>query len=80
MKDSFKILFMAIIIQSFSTCSIFENEDYFDNSEIDYLTGTEESGRLKKELHFSDSADETIESDIEFVYKRQINSKNIYRF
>ncbi len=69
MKDFIKIFTFILILQPILSCSIFENEEYPDQSHIDYLVGIEESGRLKKELHFSDSEDETVNSLIEFVYK-----------
>lgn len=68
---------MIILLGNFS-CSVFKDDDFADQSHIDYLFGVEESGRLKKELHFSGSNDETVNSDIEFVYKNDRLIKKIY--
>jgi hypothetical protein len=59
-------------------CSLFEHEHWLDQSHIDYLVGIEESGKIKRELHFSSSEDKTVESDIEFIYDNNRLLKKIY--
>jgi hypothetical protein len=61
-------------------CSLLEESDSPDVSQIDFLFGTEESGRLQKQLNFSGSDDETINSDIEFIYKNGRLSQMIHYF
>jgi hypothetical protein len=67
-----------LILLGFSACSILENEELPNQAEIDYLVGTEESGRLKRQLNFSDSEDETVGSDIEYIYKNNRLTEKIY--
>ena len=42
------------------------------------MVGVKESGKLKKELHFSDTDDYDTKSDIEFVYKNNKLSQQIF--
>lgn len=53
------------------SCSLFENDNPPNQSGIDYLIGTEESGRLKKQLNYSSSEDETLNSEVEYFYNSQ---------
>lgn len=77
MKHISKFVLSILLFGTFA-CSIFENENYIDQSNIDYLDGVEESGRLRKELHFSGSEDETVNSDIEFIYENDKLIKKVY--
>lgn len=78
MRNFIKVFLLLFVFQLILSCSIFESEDYVDQSHIDFLVGVEESGKLKKELHFSGSDDETVGSDIEFIYKNDRLIKKIY--
>jgi hypothetical protein len=51
------------------SCSIFGDESYLNNSNVDYLIGTEESGKIKRQMNYSDSEDEMDNSDITFEYQ-----------
>ncbi|QGY45189.1 hypothetical protein GM418_16365 [Maribellus comscasis] len=62
-------LLFILIASLFTKCSIFEEEDTLNLSQIDFLHGTKESGRLKKQLNYSDSDDKTLNSDIEYFYE-----------
>ncbi|MBN1985120.1 MAG: hypothetical protein JW761_02390 [Prolixibacteraceae bacterium] len=69
------VLWMAM---GLAGCSLFEESDSPDVSQIDFLFGTEESGRLKKQLNFSGSDDETVNSDIEFIYEDNRLTEKVY--
>ncbi|MCY1721648.1 hypothetical protein OU798_14935 [Prolixibacteraceae bacterium Z1-6] len=77
MKNILKIA-CVILIFCCVACSIFEDDESFDYSDIDYLFGVEESGRLKKELHYSGTEDETVNTDIEFIYINDKLIKKVY--
>lgn len=78
MNEFLKSILYLIVLTSFCGCYIFENEDYINQSHVDYLVGVKESGRLKKELHFSSSKDETANSVIESFYKNNQLLKKLY--
>ena len=69
MKYFIKVILLFIIIYTISSCSIFEKDLEVDQSYIDIFHGVEESGRLKRELHFGSSDDASVNSDIEFYYE-----------
>jgi len=62
---------IGVVVFSFGiiSCSIFEDDDYPDQSHIDYLVGVEGSGQIKRQINYSDTEDETVNSDIVFEYK-----------
>ena len=73
-----KLITYLIVLSWFAACSLFENDDWPNQSEIDYLVGTEESSRLKKQLNYSSSEDETVNSDIEYIYENDRLTEKIY--
>lgn len=77
MKITLRLSTLLCII-AVSGCSIFETEDWVDKLNVDYSIGVEESGRLKREMNFSSSEDQTVESDIEFLYDGDRLVKKIY--
>lgn len=78
MNSLYKTVLIFLISISVGACSLFDFENEDKQSDIDFLYGTEESGKLKRELHFSDSEDQTVESDIEYVYENGKLSEKIY--
>lgn len=76
MQKISKLLFSFFLIAFIASCSLvddyLDNEEWADQSDIDYLVGVKESGKLKKELHFLNTDDYVTKSDIEFIY---INNK-----
>lgn len=78
MREIAKGFLLLFIFQSILGCSIFEHEDWNDHSQIDFLVGVEESGRLKRQLNYSSSEDETVNSDIEFIYENDRLIKKNY--
>lgn len=62
-----------IILILFSSCSILDVEEDGRNiavhDQIDFLIGAEQSGLIKRETHFSNTDDVTVDSDIMFYYK-----------
>ncbi len=51
------------------SCSIFKDDDFADQSQIDYLIGVKESGQIIRQINYSDSEDVTVNSDIVYDYK-----------
>lgn len=82
MQKISKLLFSLFLLVFIAGCSLvddyFDDEEWADQSNIDYLVGVEESGKLKKELHFSDTDDYDTKSDIEFVYKNNKLAQKIF--
>ena len=82
MQKISKLLFSLFLFVFIAGCSLvddyLENEEWTDQSDIDYLVGVKESGKLKKELHFSNTDDYDTNSDIEFVYKSNKLAKQIF--
>ncbi|MGM0619447.1 MAG: hypothetical protein ACQETJ_00245 [Bacteroidota bacterium] len=69
MNEFYKAVLIFLISLSLGACSLFDFENEDKLSDIDFLYRTEEPGKLKKELPFSDSEDQTVESDIEYIYE-----------
>ncbi len=82
MQKIIKLLFSIFLLVLITGCSLvddyLDNEEWADQSDIDYLVGTKESGKLKKELHFLNTDDYDTKSDIEFVYKDNKLSAQIF--
>jgi len=68
MKTYLKQLFCLLLIFA-TACSLFDDESERANLNVDYLLGTDESGRIKRQLNFTDNEDETVNSDIVFEYE-----------
>lgn len=77
MKPS-TVFFLLLLVLSLTGCSLLYDEKSLNSAEVDYLVGIEQSGRLKRELHFSSSEDKTVESDIEFIYEEDRLVGKIY--
>ena len=77
MKKIVKITSLFLVLV-FVGCSIFESDDCIDQSNIDFLAGVEESGKIKRELHYGSSDDETLNSDIVFEYENDRLIKKTY--
>ena len=82
MQKISKLLFNLVLLVFIAGCSIvddyLENEEWADQSDIDFLVGVKESGKLKKELHFLNTDDYDTKSDIEFVYKNDKLAQKIF--
>lgn len=73
MRHFFKIFISILSLAILAGCSLadglFEEDvKWTDQSNIDFLVGVEESGRLKRESHFSSTNDFDVDSDISFIY------------
>ena len=82
MQKISKLLFSLFLFTFIASCSLVDDyldkEEWTDQSDIDYLVGVKESGKLKKELHFSNTDDYDTKSDIEFVYKDNKLTQQIF--
>lgn len=82
MQKISKLLLSLFLIAFIASCSLvddyLDDEDWSDQSNIDYLVGVKESGKLKKELHFSNTDDYSANSDIEFIYQNNKLEQKIF--
>ena len=82
MQKISELLFNLFLLVFVAGCSLvddyLDNEEWADQSDIDYLVGVKESGKLKKELHYLNTDDFETKSDIEFVYKNNKLTQKIF--
>ncbi len=79
MKVSTKLFVLTLLLGNIA-CSIIDGDSGIANADIDYLFGVEESGKIRRQINFSDSDDEDPNSVIEYTYNgaKQLISDQLF--